>query len=180
MLLLLSTRLVKANENQPCGIDLGEYAFGIPVEQLNFNNQTPFTFSFWVNIKEFNHGTYGTQFINIRNPNGDWISCDFGYLWSIIMTEEYGNLLREDILSMSTWEMECSTGTLFQNLKECQFYPKKWVYVSFVFYYANFPQMMLYINGEPTLKYVPMAGTTVIVNNTKILCFSANFYLKLS
>ena len=28
MLLLLSTRLVKANENQPCGIDLGEYAFG--------------------------------------------------------------------------------------------------------------------------------------------------------
>ena len=52
--LIFSVSLATANEVEPRGIDLGEYAFGIPVNQLNFNNQSPFTFSFWLNIKEFN------------------------------------------------------------------------------------------------------------------------------
>ena len=53
ILIIISLSLVRAQ--QPRGIDLGEYAFGIPADQLNFSNQSPFTLSFWVNIKEFNH-----------------------------------------------------------------------------------------------------------------------------
>ena len=41
MLISLGLTSVQANENQPQGIDLGEYAFGIPTNQLNFTNQTP-------------------------------------------------------------------------------------------------------------------------------------------
>ena len=153
--LIFSMSLVNANEVEPRGIDLGEYAFGIPAEQLNFTNQSPFTFSFWVNIKEFNHSEQGTQFINIRKPDGDWIYCDWGYIWSNIGTlyDDYENIIGEDMLSMATWESQASVGTLFKPLKYFQFYPKEWVYVSFVFYFTKNPQIKLYINGEVALVF---------------------------
>ena len=164
MLLLLSTRLVKANENQPCGIDLGEYAFGIPVEQLNFNNQIPFTFSFWVNIKEFNHDTQGTQFINIRNPNvnanynngGGYPLCDWGYLFSTIQeygVDDHGGIWKDNELLVSVMEQTASSPTPFTREKTFKFSSGNWFFVTFQRYYTNNPQMKLYVNGEAILKF---------------------------
>ena len=49
---LTETDVIETPESR--GVDLREYAFGIPVKQLDFSNQTPYTLSFWVNIKECN------------------------------------------------------------------------------------------------------------------------------
>ena len=54
VLFILSIEFVKANNEQPRGIDLGEYAFGIPAKQLNFDTYSKFTLSFWINVKELN------------------------------------------------------------------------------------------------------------------------------
>ncbi len=153
--LMLSMSLVNANEVEPRGIDLGEYAFGIPVEQLNFTNQSPFTLSFWVNIKEFNHSEQGTQFINIRKPDGDWIYCDWGYIHSTIgiAYDAYGNKLGEDMMSFYAYEDYSSNRTVFKHIEEYKFSPEEWVYISFQYYFTSNPEMYVYVNGKPILKF---------------------------
>ena len=148
LLMIFSISLVSANENQPRGIDLGEYAFGIPVDQLNFNNQSPFTFSFWLNIKEFNHSEQGTQFINVRHPDGNWVTCDWGHLWSTI-----GNSLNDEEATDGTIAFVFrdpgqSSGVPFTKVKDFEFSEGEWVYVSFIYKYTDTPDMALYINGE--------------------------------
>ena len=153
--LIFSMSLVNANEVEPRGIDLGEYAFGIPVEQLNFTNQSPFTLSFWVNIKEFNHSEQGTQFINIRKPDGDWIYCDWGYIHSTIgiAYDAYGNKLGEDMMSFYAYEDYSSIRTVFKHIEEYKFSPGEWVYISFQYYFTSKPEMYVYVNGKPILKF---------------------------
>ena len=164
LFLILFISSVRANGNNYRGIDLEEYAFGIPVEQLNFNNQTPFTFSFWVNIKEFNHDTQGTQFINIRNPNvnanynngGGYPLCDWGYLFSTIQeygVDDLGKVWKDNELLINVREYGASQSTPFTRDKTYHFIPNDWVFVTFQSYYTSKPEMELYINGELTLKF---------------------------
>ena len=140
--LMLSMSLVNANEVEPRGIYLEESAFGIPAEQLNFNNQTPFTFSFWVNIKEFNHNTQGTQFLNIRNPNindnmdkgGGYPLCDWGYLFSTIQeygVDDYGGIWKDNELLVSVREQTASSSSPFVREKTFKFSSGKWFFVTF-------------------------------------------------
>ena len=156
-----------ANNEQPQGIDLGEYAFGIPADQLNFNNQSPFTLSFWINIKELNHSENGTQFINIRNPNynaaynkgGGYPFCDWGYLFSTIQeygVDDLGKVWKDNELLINVREDGASQSTPFTREKTYHFVPNDWVYVTFQSYYTSKPEMELYINGEPTLKFKTM------------------------
>ena len=157
----------KANNEQPQGIDLGEYAFGIPAAQLNFNNKTPFSLSFWINIKELNHSENGTQFINIRNPNynaaynkgGGYPLCDWGYLISTIQeygVDDLGKVWKDNELLINVREYGASQSTPFAREKTYHFVPNDWVYVTFQSYYTSKPEMELYINGEPTLKFKTM------------------------
>ena len=151
-------------KGSPRGIDLREYAFGIPAEQLNFNNQTPFTFSFWVNIKEFNHNTQGTQFLNIRNPNindnmdkgGGYPLCDWGYLFSTIQeygVDDYGGIWKDNELLVSVREQTASSSSPFVREKTFKFSSGKWFFVTFQQYYTDKPQMKLYVNGDEILKF---------------------------
>ena len=162
--LMLSMSLVNANEVEPRGIDLEEYAFGIPVEQLNFTNQSPFTLSFWVNIKEFNHNTQGTQFLNIRNPNindnmdkgGGYPLCDWGYLFSTIQeygVDDYGGIWKDNELLFSVREKTASSSSPFVREKTFKFSSGKWFFVTFQRYYTDKPQMKLYVNGDEILKF---------------------------
>ena len=153
--LMLSMSLVNANEVESRGIDLEEYAFGIPTEQLNFTDQSPFTLSFWVNVKEFNHREQGTQFINIRNPNGNWISCDWGYIHSTIgiAYDGYGDKLGDDMLSFYTYEDPSSDRTIFKHIEEYKFSTGEWIYISFQYYLTSKPEMYVYVNGKLTLVF---------------------------
>ena len=164
LFLILSISSVRANDNNFRGIDLEEYAFGIPVEQLNFSNQSPFTLSFWINIKEFNHADGGTQFINIRNPNynvaynkgGGYPFCDWGYLFSTIQeygVDDLGKVWKDNELLINVREDGASQSTPFTRERTYHFVPNNWVYVTFQSYYTSKPEMELYINGEPTLKF---------------------------
>ena len=167
ILIIFSLSLVRANDNNYRGIDLEEYAFGIPADQLNFNNKSPFTLSFWVNIKELNHGEKGTQFINIRNPNynaaynkgGGYPFCDWGYLFSTIQeygVDDLGKVWKDNELLINVREDGASQSTPFTREKTYHFVPNDWVYVNFQSYYTSKPEMELYINGEPTLKFKTM------------------------
>ena len=167
ILIIFSLSLVRANDNNYRGIDLEEYAFGIPADQLNFNNKSPFTLSFWVNIKELNHGEKGTQFINIRNPNynaaynkgGGYPLCDWGYLFSTIQeygVDDLGKVWKDNELLINVREDGASQSTPFTREKTYHFVPNDWVYVTFQSYYTSKPEMELYINGEPTLKFKTM------------------------
>ena len=75
---LTETVITETSESR--GVDLGEYAFGIPADQLNFNNQSPFTLSFWVNIKEFNlldsNCKLAIRYGNESLFNSSWINSD--------------------------------------------------------------------------------------------------------
>ena len=164
-LMIFSILSVRADDNQPQGIDLGEYAFGIPVEQLNFNNQSPFTLSFWLNIKEFNHRELGTQFINIRNPNGNWIWCDFPYIHSTIgeAYDMYDNKLGDDMMTFYVFENIGSWFTYLKHIEEYKFYPGEWVHISFQYYITNKAQLFVYVNGKQTLKFESLYGDTFLM-----------------
>ena len=165
VILMLSNSFTKANNEQPRGIDLGEYAFGIPVDQLNFNNQSPFTFSFWLNIKEFNHSELGTQFINIRNPNGNWIWCDFPYIHSTIgeAFDMYDNKLGDDMMTFYVFEDIGSWFTYLKHIEEYKFYPGEWIHISFQYYITNKAQLFVYVNGKQTLKFESLYGITFLM-----------------
>ena len=154
-----------ANNEQPQGIDLGEYAFGIPIDQLDFNNQTPFTLSFWLNIKEFNHRELGTQFINIRNPNGNWIWCDFPYIHSTIgeAYDMYDNKLGDDMMTFYVFESMGSWFTYLKHIEEYRFYPEEWIHISFQYYITNKAQLFVYVNGKQTLKFESLYGNTFLM-----------------
>ena len=147
ILTVLTTTLVRANENQPQGIDLGEYAFGIPTNQLNFTNQTPYTFSFWVNIKEFNHREGGTQFINIRDPkfnSNNYPMCDWGYLYSNI--QESGNLW------ICVREIS-GESSIMNEITDIEFTKGEWSYYTLVFSIEEFYNVLLYKNGVIVEEY---------------------------
>ena len=152
--LILSSSFVKANGGESRGLDLGECAFGIPIEQLDFSAQTPFTLSFWINIKEFKHEGKGTQFINIRKPDGNLIYCDWGYIHSTIgeAYDIYGDKIGDDMISLYTYEKGASARTIFKHVKEYEVCINEWFFVSFTYNY-NKPEIALYINGELILEF---------------------------
>ena len=152
ILFILLPILAIANNEQPRGIDLGEYAFGIPVDQLNFNNQSPFTFSFWLNIKEFNHSEQGTQFINVRHPDGNWVACDWGHLWSTIGNSFNDEEATDGTIAFEFRDLTESNNVPFTKVKDFEFSEGEWVYVSFIYKYTSAPDMALYINGELVAK----------------------------
>ena len=174
LFLILFISSVRANGNNYRGIDLEEYAFGIPADQLNFNNQSHFTLSFWVNIKEFNHSTLGTQFINVRNPDGDWILCDWGWLVSSIVAtgyDDWENVIGNDMLDASVLEPMMSTRTAFKTLKIFKFQPGEWIHASFTYKFTYRPEIAFYINGEQICEYEAKSDYTTLLawNNEYII-----------
>lgn len=143
ILLILLPMFATANNEQPQGIDLGEYAFGIPVEQLNFNNQSPFTLSFWVKVKEFNHSDYGTLFVSIRNPEDPYVMSDYGWMWAFVEPNDSKNILNMTVRSSG------SSGFDEEELSSFDFIKEEWLNFSFVFDYDGNRKLTLYLNGTP-------------------------------
>ncbi len=141
--LLLSISIIRANNEQPQGIDLGEYAFGIPVEQLNFTNQSPFTLSFWVKVKEFDHSEYGTLFVSIRNPKDPYVMSDYGWMWAFVEPNDSKNILNMAVRSSG------SSGFDAEELSSFDFIKEEWLNFSFVFDYDEKRMLTLYLNGTP-------------------------------
>ena len=148
-LMIFSLSSVRANDNNYRGIDLGEYAFGIPAEQLMFDNNSTFTISFWMKIKEFNHFYSGTQFLNIRDLYEGWPLSDWGYMWSYIgepYTNGFGDKVKMYIRTCS------SIGIGTNELSPTEINSLDWKHISFVFdnyIYNNgvYRRLTLYIDG---------------------------------
>ncbi len=157
VILMLSNSFTKANNELPRGIDLGEYAFGIPVGQLGFNSISEYTLSFWMNVKEFNHTTEnnggGTNFVNIRNVYASPTLSDWGYMWSNI---GHNSVDFEDLVSITL--RDGSNFMISTQLTPEPVYLKEseWRYFTFVFdtttgkISSNVTRVTLYIDGVAT------------------------------
>ena len=126
------------------GFAMGEKAFGIPASQLNFNNQTPFSMSFWIYFNRFNHESSGTQFLNIRTAADDWPASDWGYIWSTI--NPAGESL-EGSMSLS-YRLTTNEGVPVPVSNDFQFKPETWYHVVLVMGYNTNRTLALYINGK--------------------------------
>ena len=161
-LMIFSLSLVRANGvnnniQEPRGIDLGEYAFGLPVEQLGFDDNSTFSISFWMYVKEYNHSALGTNFVNIRDVYEFWPLSDYGYMWANIGSyeEDFGNKINfylrqrySKIPFMKTNDMnpsEVNTG--------------EWKYFTFVFDLEEYRKLTIYINGVSSYEIEMLVDT---------------------
>lgn len=146
ILLILSTILVRANNEQPQGIDLNEYAFSIPVDQLNFSTGYPkFTLSFWVNINEFDDTENNISLLNIRNPAEGWPLSDYGWAWcTFVNADKY---LKGFVRPRSSAYV--TTGYIVDPI---EFKTNQWKHFSFVFDYLSTRDLIVYVDGIATYK----------------------------
>ncbi len=133
------------------GMALGEKAFGIPANQLGFNNYTPFTLTFWIYFNGFNHEQSGTQFLNVRTAADDWPASDWGYIWSMItvqdQTDDAGNKYNEGNL-MFSYRLSTNAGVPVPTSTEFVFKPQTWYHVAMICGYESTRTLSLYINGK--------------------------------
>ncbi len=140
------------------GFAMGEKAFGIPAEQLNFNNQTPFSMSFWIYFNRFNHESSGTQFLNIRTAADDWPASDWGYIWSTI--NPAGGDTPEGSMSLS-YRLTTNAGVVVPVSQDFQFKPETWYHVVLVMGYTSNRTLALYINGKLVGEGTVATGTSL-------------------
>ena len=147
--LIFSISLATANEVESRGIYLGEYAFGIPAEQLNFDTYSKFTLSFWTKVKEFNHTENGTQFVNIRDVAQGAPMSDWGWMYSLV-----GDSFGGDLDGLEIGILTSNAGDVFLDaeLNPFKFNTEEWLHFSFVFGYDTNRTLLVYINGSPTYK----------------------------
>ncbi len=120
------------------GIALNENAFGIPVEQLNWGNTTPFSLCFWFYVSRFNHGDNGTQLVNIRASTDAWPASDWGFIWSTIGKDgNYALSLRKGSEN-GGWPASTSFS----------FSPETWYHVAIVSPYTGRRDVQIYVNGN--------------------------------
>ena len=128
------------------GIALGEKAFGIPANQLNFNDNTPFTLTFWMYVNRYNHASSGTQFLNIRTASDQWPESDWGYIWSTI--NPAGGTNPEGSMSLYYRDATQNLGIEVPVSSEFQFKPETWYHIVLVMGYTSNRTLALYINGK--------------------------------
>ncbi len=160
LLISLGLTSVQANENQPQGIDLEEYAFGIPTNQLSFNNDYSITLSFWVYVNEFNHDMNGTQFINIRNVTDTFPLSEWGWMWANIgPTDPLSCVVRNSTSSPDVAQIEDNSFS---------FITKQWKYFSFVFenIWNDELKLTIYADGQPAYKLIGTSKTYWDSNKT--------------
>ncbi|MBR4120118.1 MAG: Ig-like domain-containing protein, partial [Bacteroidales bacterium] len=135
------------------GLALCEKAFGIPTEQLGFNDYTPFTLTFWINFNSFNHEQDGTQFLNIRSAADSWPASDWGYIWSTITVQDQrddaGNNKYNEGNLMFHYRNSNYVGVPVPTSTEFVFKPQTWYHVAMICGYENTRRTFsLYINGK--------------------------------
>ena len=133
------------------GFALREKAFGIPASLLGFNNQTPFSLSFWVYFNKFNHEQNGTQLLNVRSAADGYPASDWGYIWSQIQVEggsdDKGNIYKEGNL-MFAYRLSSNAGEPLLVSQDFQFKPETWYHVALCMGYSSNRTLDLYINGK--------------------------------
>lgn len=159
-LIVLSSTFASANSEQPRGIDLGENAFGIPVNQSTFDSKESYTISFWANIKEFNDNTGESKLINIRDVTDEWPMNSWGWMWGVI--NQSGDIVytvRNGANTPPSSQLVDDSFILETN---------KWHYYTFVFEYKTSTlNIDLYIDGK--LIYTLTSQIRTYVEDDKII-----------
>lgn len=142
------------------GLLLTEKAFGIECEQLGFSSSTPFTISFWFNPARFNHGSGGTQLVNIRSLQTPWPAGDWGYIWSeIAPNNEYSISLRKGR----------ENGGWGATAKDFVFQPNQWYHYALVMDYKDGRSYYVYLNGKKVAEYTNITDIYAWTNSNAIL-----------
>ena len=162
---LSSVRANGVNNNalQPHGVDLGEYAFSIPVNQLNFTTGYPkFTLSFWVNINEFDDTENYTSLLDIRNPSDYWPLSDFG----LVSTK----LINADKYLEAFMRPYSSAYYIAKYIVDpFEIKTNQWIHFSFVFDYLSSRNLIVYVDGIPTYESNSVDAGAYLENNMMIM-----------
>ena len=134
------------------GFALGEKAFAIPASQLNFNNNSVFSITFWVYFNSINHQDDGTQLLNVRSSADTYPASDWGYIWSQLVpegkTDDAGNSYHENNL-MFHYRLSSNAGVPVQVSNDFVFKPQTWYHVAMIVgNSAANKTLTLYINGK--------------------------------
>lgn len=126
------------------GLRMSEVAFGIPCKQLNFNDQSNFTITFWFNPVVFNHMSGGTQLLNIRKSKSDWPISDWGYIWSQIDPD---NTFQMNIRINPAGGIGAGSETKIR-VPGYTFDAGQWYHIALVIGYNNGREVAVYVNGK--------------------------------
>ena len=185
-LMIISLSLVRANEvnnnvQEPRGIDLGEYAFGIPAEQLGFDDNSTFTISFWMYVKEYNHSGGGTNFISIRDVYEFWPLSDWGYMWAHIEPTDDGSSNSVPLFIRpyhSTLVQETN------NMNPSEINTSEWKHFAFVFDFEEYRKLTLYIDGVSSYEikllvqsYNWLQDFIIMIGGSVFYCAPLNAYI---
>ncbi|MBR2980570.1 MAG: T9SS type A sorting domain-containing protein, partial [Odoribacter sp.] len=134
------------------GFALGEKAFAIPADQLNFNNNSEFSITFWMYLNSINHGEDGTQLLNVRSSADSYPAGDWGYIWSQLVpegkTDDDGNSYHLNNL-MFHYRLSSNAGVPVQVSQDFVFKPQTWYHVAMVIGSSGSNKTLtLYINGK--------------------------------
>ena len=134
------------------GFALGEKAFAIPASQLNFNNTSEFSITFWVYFNSINHQDDGTQLLNVRSSADSYPAGDWGYIWSQLVpegkTDDAGNSYHENNL-MFHYRLSSNAGVPVQVSNDFVFKPQTWYHVAMIVGNSGANKSLtLYINGK--------------------------------
>ena len=134
------------------GMALGEKAFGIPVEQLSFSDNSEFSITFWVYFNTINHQEDGTQLLNVRTAVDSYPAGDWGYIWSQLVpegkTDDKGDSYHENNL-MFHYRLSNNAGVPVKVSNDFVFKPQTWYHVAMAMGNSGSNKSLsLYINGK--------------------------------
>lgn len=125
------------------GLLLSEKAFGVNVTQNGsqfITDTTPFSVAFWFNPRTYNHGSGGTQLLNIRTASDKWPASDWGFIWSTIQPD--------NTFSLSLRYRVANGGSAI-SVEDMTFAPGQWYHVALILDYQGGGRIMsLYVNGR--------------------------------
>ncbi|MBO5721313.1 MAG: T9SS type A sorting domain-containing protein, partial [Bacteroidales bacterium] len=135
------------------GMALGEKAFGIPADQLGFNNTTPFSLTFWIYFNTINHDSDGTHFLNVRSSTDAYPNSQWGFIWSHLSVEGGGDdgggyTYNLNNLVFHYRLKSQNAGEPIRISKEFVFKPQTWYHVALCMGYTSNRTLDLYINGK--------------------------------
>ena len=116
------------------GISLGGNGFGFKMNQLDVNQRSLFSVSFWLYLNNLTPSVEGSTLLQIRDKDDGWPMCDWGYMWCDINADNQFHLCIQN------------SGDPYK--PGFEFKPGSWYHLAYVFDFGSERDIHAYVNGK--------------------------------
>ena len=116
------------------GVQLGGNGFGFKMNQLDLNQRSAFTVSFWLYLNNLTPALEGSTLLQLRDKDDFWPKCDWGYMWCDINADNQFHLCIQNGGDPYKPGFEFKTGT--------------WYHLAYVFDFSSQRDIHAYVNGK--------------------------------